>query len=46
MGGRYRITFKVLEENPGVFMFRKLNVKTYEENGMTYDIDYVKIVIN
>ncbi len=34
-GGRYRITFKVLEENPGVFMFRKLKYSTYEANGMT-----------
>jgi len=34
-GGRYRITFKILEENPGVFMFRKLNVSTFKENGIT-----------
>ena len=34
-GGRYRITFKVLEENPGIFMFRKLNAHTFKENGIT-----------
>ncbi len=34
-GGRYRITFKILEQNPGVFMIRKLNYSTYQANGMT-----------
>jgi len=40
-GGKYRVTFKVLQENPGVFMFRKLNYSTYEENGITqYEFDF------